>query len=118
MGFLDLVLRPLARSRSTVRYPRSPADAVRTRRTPVFQPERCTDDRACAAICPTAAISIESTAPGARTWALDYGKCIFCAECIRVCPSDAIAGTGAFELDANSRDGMVARFALKEPARE
>jgi hydrogenase-4 component H len=118
MGFLDLVLKPLARRRATVRYPNSPADAVRTRRTPVFQPERCTDERVCAAICPTAAIAIESPVQGGRVWALDYGKCIFCAECIRVCPSSAILGSGDFELEATTRDGVVARFALKELVRE
>lgn len=118
MGIIELILKPLARPRATVRYPKGPADAVRTTRTPVFQPERCTDDRACVAICPTRAISVESPTPGTRTWALDYGKCIFCAECIRVCPAEAIAGTGQFELDANSRDGVVARFVLKELADE
>lgn len=118
MGIIDLILKPLVRPRATVRYPGGPAEAVRTTRTPVFQPERCTDDRACEASCPTNAISIESPTPGVRKWALDYGKCIFCAECIRVCPSDAIEGTGAFELDAPARDGVVARFTLQEPADE
>jgi formate hydrogenlyase subunit 6/NADH:ubiquinone oxidoreductase subunit I len=118
MGILDLVLKPLSRSRATVGYPKSPADAVHTRRTPRFQPELCTDERACAAICPTAAITIEETSPGRRSWALDYGKCIFCAECIRVCPSDAIIGIGDFELDAQTREGVIARFVLEGPIHE
>jgi formate hydrogenlyase subunit 6/NADH:ubiquinone oxidoreductase subunit I len=112
MGLIDLLLKPLARPRVTVRYPAAPAESIRTKRVPRFQPDRCTDARACVAICPTAAISIEPIDDGGRRWALDYGTCIFCAECIRVCPSSAIAGTGDFELAARTRAGVIAAFAL------
>jgi formate hydrogenlyase subunit 6/NADH:ubiquinone oxidoreductase subunit I len=111
MQFLELVLKPLVRRRSTVGYPKKAADSVRTSRVPRFQPERCQDDRACLAVCPTGAIAIEP-ADGARRWALDYGKCIFCAECIVACPSLAIVGSGDFELDASSRAGVVAEFRI------
>jgi hydrogenase-4 component H len=115
MGFIDLLLKPLARSPLTVGYPKKPADSVRTTRAPRFQPERCTDERACVAVCPTGAITIDSTPGHGRRWALDYGKCVFCAECIRVCPSLAIAGTGDFELAGASRAGVVAEFVLGSP---
>ena len=112
MGIVDLILKPLARGRATVRYPAAPADSVRTTRVPRFRPEACTDDRSCLAICPTGAIAIVPAPGDGRRWSLDYGKCIFCAECIRVCPSLAIAGTGDFELAARDRGGVVAAFVL------
>jgi formate hydrogenlyase subunit 6/NADH:ubiquinone oxidoreductase subunit I len=118
MGFIDLLLKPLAKSRSTVRYPRGPADSVRTARAPRFEPDLCSDDRACLAICPTAAIAIASLHDGRRSWALDHGKCIFCAECIRVCPSAAIAGTGEFELAAATRAGVISEHLLGSPAHD
>jgi hydrogenase-4 component H/formate hydrogenlyase subunit 6 len=112
MGLLELVLRPLARSRSTVGYPGKPADSVWTTRVPRFQPEACSDDRRCVGVCPTAAITVADAEDGSRTWSLDYGKCVFCAECIRACPSGAIVGAGDFELAAKSRDGVVAQYDL------
>ncbi|MBI2764417.1 MAG: 4Fe-4S dicluster domain-containing protein [Chloroflexi bacterium] len=115
MGFIQLVLKPLVRGRATVRYPGAPTDSVTTRRVPRFQPELCIDDRACAAICPTDAITISPAGGGGRRWALDYGRCIFCAECIRVCPPLAIAATGDFELAARGRAGVIAEFLLGEP---
>jgi len=107
MGFIDLLLKPLARPRSTVGYPKKPADSVSTTRVPRFQPDLCTNDRSCLAICPADAISIDPLPGRGRRWALDYGKCIFCAECIRICPSLAIRGTGAFELAAAVRAALV-----------
>jgi formate hydrogenlyase subunit 6/NADH:ubiquinone oxidoreductase subunit I len=112
MGFVDLALRPLFRRRVTVGYPAKPPDSVTTRRTPRFQPNRCADERACVAICPTSAITIEPLDGKGRRWALDYGKCVFCGECIRACPSLAIAGTGDFELAAPSRAGVASTFVL------
>jgi hydrogenase-4 component H/formate hydrogenlyase subunit 6 len=112
MGIIALLLKPLVRSRATVGYPEAPADSVTTRRVPRFEPAKCTDNRKCEAACPTGAITIASLAQGQRRWALDYGKCIFCAECIRVCPSVAIAGTGDFALAARQRAGVVTEYVL------
>jgi formate hydrogenlyase subunit 6/NADH:ubiquinone oxidoreductase subunit I len=112
MGFIDLVLKPLTRSRATVGYPAKPADSVKTSRVPRFRPDQCTDDRSCAAICPTDAITIEPIGGGQRRWALDYGRCIFCAECIRVCPSGAITGSGDYELAAATRAGVVPEYVI------
>jgi hydrogenase-4 component H len=114
VGIVDLILKPLARGRSTVAYPGAPADRVKTSRAPRFRPDLCSDDRSCVAACPTGAIAIEAAPDDGRRWALDYGKCVFCAECIRVCPSLAIAATGDFELAARGRAGVIAEFLFEE----
>jgi formate hydrogenlyase subunit 6/NADH:ubiquinone oxidoreductase subunit I len=112
MGIVDLLVRPLTRPRATVAYPLTPADSATSRRTPQFQPANCTDERSCESACPTGAITIRGGARGERRWALDYGKCIFCTECIRVCPSLAIEGKGEHRLAARLRAGVVAEYEL------
>lgn len=118
MGIVDLLLKPLITSRSTERYPKSAALSVRTTRVPRFVPGLCTDDRSCEAACPTNAITIQESPDGERRWALDYGKCIFCAECIRVCPSRAIAGTGDYSLAATGRAGVISEYIFGAPQRD
>lgn len=115
MGIIDLLLKPLMTSRSTERYPKTAAPSVRTRRAPRFEPDRCTDDRSCEAACPTGAITIDAGPEHQRRWAIDYGKCVFCAECIRVCPSTAIIGTGDYRLAASGRGGVISEYVLGSP---
>ena len=42
------------------------------------------------------------------TWRLDYGRCIFCGECSRVCGEGAISTTAEFELAVTERAAAVA----------
>jgi Ni,Fe-hydrogenase III small subunit/NAD-dependent dihydropyrimidine dehydrogenase PreA subunit len=55
---------------------------------------------ACAASCPTNAIR---TGP----LAIDLGRCVFCTECIDVCPEQTLELTTEPRMAATSRDGLV-----------
>lgn len=64
--------------------------------------ERCIACKLCQAVCPAAAITIESDAAldGTRRttrYDIDLFKCIYCGFCEEACPVDAIVETRIFE---------------------
>ncbi|MCK6372052.1 MAG: NADH-quinone oxidoreductase subunit NuoI [Gammaproteobacteria bacterium] len=70
--------------------------------------ERCIACKLCQAVCPAAAITIESdVAPdGTRRttrYDIDLFKCIYCGFCEEACPVDAIVETRIFEYHMEKR---------------
>ena len=70
--------------------------------------ERCIACKLCQAVCPAAAITIESdVAPdGTRRttrYDIDLFKCIYCGFCEEACPVDAIVETRIFEYHMEHR---------------
>lgn len=55
---------------------------------------------ACLDACPTDAISLDPLR-------IDLGKCVFCAECVEVCPAGKIAFTPEPRMGAATRDGLA-----------
>jgi Ni,Fe-hydrogenase III small subunit/NAD-dependent dihydropyrimidine dehydrogenase PreA subunit len=55
---------------------------------------------ACELACPTGAIALEP-------FRLDLGRCVFCAECVDVCPEGKIAFTPEPRMGAATREGLV-----------
>ena len=119
---LNIFRRSLATGIVTTRYPDGadpmPAGA---RGTPELLPDRCRGHAACAAVCPSGAIAVTPTPPpqdsvpprdAARTWQIDYGRCLFCGLCAEACPEQAIAITGRYELAARRREDLVVRVSL------
>lgn len=100
-GGLSLTGRHLFMRKVTVRYPeeRSPSSPRfrglhALRRYPNGE-ERCIACKLCEAVCPAAAITIESTqrADGTRRttrYDIDLFKCIYCGFCEESCPVDSI----------------------------
>jgi Ni,Fe-hydrogenase III small subunit len=88
--------------RQTSPYPKEPAALpARFRGRPRLDPARCADAcQACAAACPTAAIT---TSP----LRIDLGKCIFCTRCQDACTAGAIVFTPQHALAARTRDDLV-----------
>lgn len=114
MRLIDMLLRPLQSPVVTRAYPPHADIPDRGRRgTPQLVPERCDVSADCAAACPTSAIKIEAQDDGSVAWALDYGACVFCGQCIEVCPLDAIVTSAEFELAARRRADVVARFTVR-----
>ena len=74
--------------------------------------ERCIACKLCEAVCPAAAITIESAqrADGTRRTTLydiDLFKCIYCGFCEESCPVDAIVETRLYEFHFENRGEHV-----------
>jgi NADH-quinone oxidoreductase subunit I len=111
---LKLTLRNLFVKKVTLRYPEE-----KTPQSPRFRglhalrrypngEERCIACKLCQAVCPAAAITIESeVAPdGTRRtsrYDIDLFKCIYCGFCEESCPVDAIVETRVFEYHMEQR---------------
>lgn len=111
---LRLTLRNLFVPKFTVQYPEE-----KTPQSPRFRglhalrrypngEERCIACKLCQAVCPAAAITIESDiAPdGTRRttrYDIDLFKCIYCGFCEESCPVDAIVETRIFEFHMEQR---------------
>ena len=111
---LSVTLRNLFRRKVTIFYPEE-----KTPQSPRFRglhalrrypngEERCIACKLCQAVCPAAAITIESdVAPdGTRRttrYDIDLFKCIYCGFCEEACPVDAIVETRVFEYHMEQR---------------
>jgi NADH-quinone oxidoreductase subunit I len=111
---LSVTLRNLFRRKFTIQYPDE-----KTPQSPRFRglhalrrypngTERCIACKLCEAVCPAAAITIESdvAADGTRRttrYDIDLFKCIYCGFCEEACPVDAIVETRIFEYHMESR---------------
>ena len=107
----------LARGQATTAWPRDAAAAGQdgVLGMPRFAPEQCAPEcEACAASCPTAAITVEAGRTGAERLAVDYGRCIACQLCIEACPSGA--ATGSFDWAFGTPQRSDLRLAADLPA--
>lgn len=77
----------------------TPPEGFRGR--PVLVEDRCVDGcRACEEICPTGAIRRSPLR-------LDMGACIFCADCVRECPTQAISLSHDHRLGTTRRNELI-----------
>lgn len=110
--------RHLFARKITVQYPEERAPASprfrglhALRRYPNGE-ERCIACKLCEAVCPAAAITIESTqrADGTRRttrYEIDLFKCIYCGFCEESCPVDSIVETNLYEFHFENRGENV-----------
>ena len=111
---LRVTLRHLFVKKITIQYPEQ-----KTPLSPRFRglhalrrypngEERCIACKLCQAVCPAAAITIESDVADDGTrrttrYEIDLFKCIFCGFCEEACPVDAIVETDIFEYHMEHR---------------
>jgi Ni,Fe-hydrogenase III small subunit/NAD-dependent dihydropyrimidine dehydrogenase PreA subunit len=88
--------------RTGVMPPGAGALPARFRGRPELDEVKCGDDgcAACAAACPTAAITT-------KPLRLDLGKCLFCAACEQACPGGAVRFTTDYRLGATARSDLI-----------
>ena len=106
MFAFDTLVHRLRFGCQTMGYPDAAAPALPDRHGGALRLEaaKCADRcDACATVCPTRAI--DHDASGKVT--LDLGRCLFCAECVKVCPAGAITQTGDYRMAARRREDLV-----------
>jgi len=88
----------------TIAYPKSePVLPDRFRGRPTIDRSLCSSAcRICLDGCPTDAIRRDSNGI-----VLDMGRCLFCGECARKCPSQAIGNTTDYRLATRTREDLV-----------
>ena len=118
MKGLYLTGRHMFRKKITVQYPEEKTPQSHRfrglhalRRYPNGE-ERCIACKFCEAVCPAAAITIESEQreDGSRRttrYDIDLTKCIFCGFCEESCPVDSIVETRIFEYHGEERGDLL-----------
>ena len=89
----------------TAAYPAEPAPArpARFQGLPIIDQAKCSNGcQKCIESCPTEAIRKQTD-----QLELDLGKCLFCTECVQVCPEGSIAFTDEYRMSTRSRTDLV-----------
>ena len=118
MSGLKLTLKYLFRKKITVQYPEEKAPKSprfrglhALRRYPNGE-ERCIACKLCEAVCPAAAITIDSEVreDGTRRttkYEIDLFKCIYCGFCEEACPVDSIVETDIAEFSFEDKSKRI-----------
>jgi Ni,Fe-hydrogenase III small subunit/NAD-dependent dihydropyrimidine dehydrogenase PreA subunit len=107
VGVLKVLSERMKQGHRTMKYPAGPAPELPPRFAgrPIVDASKCDGKcRKCSAVCPTDAISVGAGQIGPR---LDIGRCIFCRECEKQCPSGAFSFTKEFRMSAAKREDLV-----------
>lgn len=101
---IRVIAARLKQGHRTMRFPDGPPPELpdHFRGRPKIDSGKCTDGcRACAAACPTQAITVNGKV------VIDLGKCLFCTDCVRACPEEAISFTKDYRLAVDRREDLL-----------
>jgi Ni,Fe-hydrogenase III small subunit len=101
---IKTVLARFQQGHRTARYPKEPPNLPdRFRGAPHFEPSLCPSGcTLCQECCPVAALEVTGDGPH-----LDLGRCLFCTECTRACPTGAVRFTTEYRLSALCREQLM-----------
>jgi Ni,Fe-hydrogenase III small subunit/ferredoxin len=75
---------------------------------PRYKPELCdTDCKACADICPTAAIAMRTSSVADGRLDVDYGRCVVCQLCTEACPTGAMTPSSDWAFGVRARNHLI-----------
>jgi formate hydrogenlyase subunit 6/NADH:ubiquinone oxidoreductase subunit I len=63
-----------------------------------YYPEKCIGCKMCMRDCPAGAITIRQAGEKKFEAEINLARCIYCAQCVDVCPKKALEATCEFEL--------------------
>ncbi len=101
---INVLLARFRQGHRTMSYPAGPPPELpeRFRGRPTVDRAKCEPDcRACEEACPTHAITINGKAM------IDLGRCLFCTDCLRACPTGAIGFSRDYRLATDTRQDLV-----------
>jgi Ni,Fe-hydrogenase III small subunit/ferredoxin len=100
----------LQKGRATTPWPQSGEKAGQkgVLGMPRFEPERCEPScNECAAVCPTAAITVQVGHAGKERLAVDYGRCVVCQLCVEACPKGAAVASFDWAFGTRERSDLL-----------
>jgi Ni,Fe-hydrogenase III small subunit/Pyruvate/2-oxoacid:ferredoxin oxidoreductase delta subunit len=100
----------LAQGQATTSWPENAAEAGQdgVLGMPRFAPERCAPDcAACAAACPSSAITVSTDQAGKQRLAVDYGRCVVCQLCVEACPAGAATASFDWAFGTRNRSDLL-----------
>ena len=100
---LTVIQKLLKYPRLTQKYPDGPIDTSHFIGSPVINQEQCNRCGACAARCPSQAISLDK---GSNDIGINLDECIFCVLCEEACPIGAVTMSHRFELAEEDRGAL------------
>jgi Ni,Fe-hydrogenase III small subunit/NAD-dependent dihydropyrimidine dehydrogenase PreA subunit len=97
----NILLTAFKQQNRTMAFPKTvPPLPERFRGLPIIDPAKCTVNcKLCIEACPTAALK-----EGLK---IDLGRCLFCNDCVSVCPKGAISYSQEYKLAARTRRDLV-----------
>jgi formate hydrogenlyase subunit 6/NADH:ubiquinone oxidoreductase subunit I len=100
-------MRSPDRSRRPVPEQTIPEPSAPPMGVPLLDAARCTGERRCEEVCPSAAISLAPVVRGRLLWRIDYGACVLCGRCQEACPAEAIAMHEMLEPAVERREDLI-----------